>query len=184
LRITRYLSSGFLLALAVPACVLAMQLPALTADYETGLIQSARELRASVDRHERAVRAQYAIDAQDDGGLIATLQKVEPAHAKALGDDILTWQRLSGAADRIASVSPLLQPFAAMVDLADDPNGDRREVWRTSRDRYEIRLTLDAAAISYGFAGFLVGALVAQTVLGCGGLIRRARRRRLRARRT
>lgn len=133
MRIARYVSNVFVLALAVPAALVGMQLPALTQDYETGLVQSSREVRSVIDDHERIVRGQYHIDAVDDGGVTEALRRFEPAHSDALAGDVAHWRGLEAASQRIDAVGPVFQPFAALLDLADDPNDERRAVANRAR---------------------------------------------------
>jgi hypothetical protein len=177
--VTRFLGHSVVAVIALPAALIAMQLPGLTQAYEDGLAQSAREVRSLVDEHEQIVREQYHIDAADDGGVIEALHKLEPAHGEALGNDVAHWRGLAAAQQRIDSVPPVLRPATTLLDLADDPHDERRAVWRMALARYTPRLTLDLPGLVYAVGGLMLGALIGQIVLGCAGAITRPRRRRI-----
>ena len=77
---------------------------------------------------------------------------------------------------------PIFRPFAALLDLGDDPHDERGAVWRMSRDHYTARVTFDAAALAYALGGLMLGALAGQLILGSLGALGRVRHRRRRRR--
>ncbi len=172
MSLARFIARVFIVCLAVPTAVVAMQFPALTDAYQANLAQAAHDARAAIDQHEQALKVQYGIAAQDDGGIVATLQGSDPPTADTLSDDLMRWRGLADAAARITSVGPTLRAFAALLDLAYDPRDERGAIWRATRDSFKPRLFLDFAGLVYAVGGMMFGVLVAQIILGIIGLFR------------
>ncbi len=168
----------FIVCLAVPTAVVAMQFPALTDAYQADLTQAAHDSRAGIDQREQALKLRYGIAAQDDGGIVATLQGSDPTTADTMSDYQSRWRGLADAAARITSVGPTLRAFTALLDLAYDPRDERGAIWRATRDAFKPRLFLDFASLVYAVGGLMFGVLVAQVILGIIGLFgsRRAAR--------
>ena len=174
--ITRWLSRGLGLGFALLCGVLAMQAPAFTDAYGTALLQVAADARRDIDQREDSARQYYGIAARADGDFVEALKSQEPSNAEALERSIAHAGRLRAAYDKIAQSPALLRPIAALTDAANDPEGDKAAIWRLSWQSFTPRIDLSFAAVVYGFAGLMLGSLLAELVAAA---LARATRRRL-----
>lgn len=77
--------------------------------------------------------------------------------------------------DWIAVAPPLLRPVTALVDLAQDPSGDKRAVLATALDTHALQVALSAAAATYGLAGLVSGSFVTELLVSAAGRLVPAR---------
>ena len=174
--IRRWLSGGFGLGFALLCGVLAMQAPAFTAAYGTALLQVAAGARRDIDQREDSARQYYGIAAREDDAVVDALKAREPSNAESLARSIAHAGRLGAAYGKIAQSPALLRPIAALTDAANDPEGDKAAIWRLSWQNFTPRIDLSVAAVIYGFAGLMLGSLVAELVAAA---LARAMRRRV-----
>src|SRR5690348_6290668 len=177
--IRRWLSESISIALALAFAVLAMQAPAFTREYAAALLQVAQDARRDIDQRMASARQFYGIKAAGDGPFVEALQSYEPSNAETLALSLQRTRTLQGAHDRIAAAAPLLRPLVAARDALDDEHGYKAKILRTLAGTYGAQLDFGMAAATYGFAGLLMGSLLAQLVLStfrAGG--RRLTRRR------
>ena len=78
--------------------------------------------------------------------------------------------------DWIAVAPPLLRSVTALVDLAQDPSGDKRAVLATALDTHAPQVALSAAAATCGLAGLVSGSFVAEMPVSAAGLLAPGRR--------
>jgi hypothetical protein len=173
--ITCWLSRGLELGVALLCGVLAMQAPAFTDAYGTALLQVAADARRDIDQREDSARQYYGIAAREDGAVVEALKAREPSNAESLARSIAHAERLGAAYGKIAQSPVLLRPIAAITDAANDPEGDKAAIWRLSWQSFTPRIDLSFAAAIYGFAGLMLGSLVAELIAA----VARATRRRL-----
>jgi hypothetical protein len=180
--IRRWLSESISIALALMFAVLAMQAPAFTREYAAALLQVTQDARRDIDQRIASARQFYGIKAVGDEPFVAALQSYEPSNAETLALSLQRTRTLQGAYDRIAAASPLLRPLIAARDAVDDEQGYKSKILRTLVRTYSAQLDFSMAAAAYGFAGLLVGSLLAQLVLSSFRLAgqRLTRRRRSR----
>ena len=114
-----------------------------------------------------------------DDQFVAALQSFEPSNAETLALSVQRTQALQSAYDRIAGASPLLRPLVAVRDAFEDEHAYKATILRTLVGTYSAQLDFSIAAAAYGFAGLLIGSLLAQLVaaLALGVLTGRRRSR-------
>ncbi len=174
--IARWLSRGLGLGFALICGILAMQAPAFTDAYRTALLQVAADARRDIDQREDSARQYYGLAAREDGALVEAQKAQEPANAESLARSIAHADRVKAAYAKIAQSPTLLRPVAALTDAANDPEGDKAAIWRLSWRSFTPRIDLSFAAVIYGFAGLMLGSLVAELIAAA---VARATRRRL-----
>jgi len=153
-----------------------MQVPALAHAYATALLQIAQDARRDIEQRKASARQFYRGAGDTDEAVITALRSVEPANAQALAASVERARALRAAHDRIQADPPLLRPVTAMLDLADDPRGDKWAVWRTALDTHVAQVVLSAAAVAYGVVGLLVGSFLAELVASAASALTSARR--------
>lgn len=179
--IRRWLSESISIALALLLAMLAMQAPAFTREYAAALLQVTQDARRDIEQRKASARQFYGITATADDQFVAALHSFEPSNAETLALSLQRTQTLQSAYDRVAGAPPLLRPLVAARDALDDEHGYKATILRTLVGTYNAQLDFSVAAAAYGFAGLLIGSLVAQLVLSSfGALGRRLGRRRRR----
>ncbi|HEX6842024.1 MAG TPA: DUF2937 family protein [Stellaceae bacterium] len=179
--IRRWLSESISIALALLLAMLAMQAPAFTREYAAALLQVTQDARRDIEQRKASARQFYGITATADDQFVAALHSFEPSNAETLALSLQRTQTLQSAYDRVAGALPLLRPLVAARDALDDEHGYKATILRTLVGTYNAQLDFSVAAAAYGFAGLLIGSLLAQLVLSSfGALGRRLGRRRRR----
>ena len=181
--IRRWLSESISIALALLFATLAMQAPAFTREYTAALLQVAQDARRDIEQRKASARQFYGIKADADDQFVAALQSFEPSNAETLALSLQRTQTLQSAYDRVSGAPPLLRPLVAARDALEDEHGYKATILRTLVGTYSAQLDFSVAAAAYGFAGLLMGSLLAQLVLSTFGVVgqrlgRRRRRRR------
>lgn len=181
--IRRWLSESISIALALVFAMLAMQAPAFTREYAAALLQVAQDARRDIEQRKASARQFYGIKAAADDQFVAALQSFEPSNAETLALSLQRTQTLQSAYDRVAEAPPLLRPLVAARDALEDEHGYKATILHTLVGTYSAQLDFSMAAAAYGFAGLLMGSLLAQLVLSTFGALGRGlahrRRRRL-----
>jgi len=162
--ILQWLSHGIGLALALVLGVLAMQAPAFTREYAGALQQVAAGLRRDVDNRESTARRYYGIDTLRDDAFLKALAAREPSNAEALEESITRARDLNAAYEAITQSTPLLRPIIALRNASDDPGGSKTAIWRVTLRNYAVQLEFTPAAAIYGFAGLMLGSLLAEAL--------------------
>jgi len=162
--ISRWLSSGVSTALSLLLGLLAVQAPGFTHDYASALLQVAAETRRDITAREDSARQFYGITAASGDDFVMALQAHEPANAATLAQSMRRAAALQRAYDAITSSSTLLQPLVALSNTLGDDRGDKEPIWQLSLSSYTARLDFSFAAAVYGFAGVMLGALLAQMI--------------------
>lgn len=174
--IARWLSDALRLGLPLAVGLAAMQLPALAHGYETALIQIAENARRDIEQRKAAARQFYRGTGDQDEAVITALRAVEPANAQALAASVERARALRAAHNRIQADPRLLRPLTAVLDLADDPNGDKWAVLRTTLDTHVAQVVLSVAAAAYGLSGLVLGSFVAELLVSITGALALGRR--------
>lgn len=180
--LARWLSSAWILSLALVAALLLMQAPALTDAYMAALLQVASDARADIDQRIASARRFYDIAGEDERQVIDALGRSEPSNAETLRLSTERAATLRAAYDRLAAAPFLLRPALAVVDAGIDPNGYKRNVLRLVFESYVPTVPLSLAALAYGVAGVVAGSFLGHLVLallrGLGARFGRLGRRR------
>ncbi len=163
--IGRWLSESISIGLALLCAVLAMQAPAFTREYAATLLQVAQDSRHDIEQRKASARQFYGIAEQNDDRFVAALRGFEPSNAETLALSLGRSNTLQRARDRIAGAPLLLRPIVALRDAFDDEHGYKAVIWRTLLGTYAVQVDFSAAAAIYGFAGLLLGSLMAQLLL-------------------
>ena len=172
--IGHWLSDFLRLALGLGAALAAMQVPALTSAYDSGLVQAAGELRRDIDARKEVARHFYGLTDMTDPGVVGALRQKEPANAQGLESSIAREDSLRAAHARMAESPALLRPLVAAWDLAEDPLGNKQAVLEAALALHEPSIGLSIAPATYGLAGLLLGLLLANLAVGlCGAMARR-----------
>jgi hypothetical protein len=158
----RWLSHGIGLALALLLGVIAMQAPAFTREYVAGLRQAAAELHRDIDERENAARRYYNLATLSDSALVAALATHEPSNAASLSRSIARARRIDAASVAIDGSQPLLRPLLAFETAWRDPEGSNAAIWQRTLSTYALQLDFSVAAAIYGFAGLMLGSLLAE----------------------
>lgn len=161
----RWLSDAISLGLSIVCAVAAMQIPALTRDYKSALLQVAEDARRDVDQREDSARRFYHMSAATDEAVISALQPFEPSNAQTLVATLDRTRNLRRAYDRIEAAPPILQPVVAGIDIIEDIKGYKGPVLATTVATFSPQLVIGAAAAAYGIIGLAIGSLVAQLVI-------------------
>jgi hypothetical protein len=176
--VARWLSDALRLVLPLALALAAMQVPAIAHGYATALLQIAEDARRDIEQRKAAARQFYRDAGTSDEAVIAALRRVEPANAQALAASVERAGALRAAHDRIRADPPLLQPVTALLDLAEDPRGDKRAVLQTALETHVAQVILSAAAVTYGLVGLVTGSFLAELVISLAGALAGAGRRR------
>jgi hypothetical protein len=176
--VARWLSDALRLGLPLALGLAAMQVPALAHGYATALLQIAEDARRDIEQRKAAARQFYRGAGDADEAVITALRAVEPANAQALAASVERARALRASHDRIQADPPLLRPVTALLDLADDPRGDKWAVLRTALDTHVAQVVLSAAAAAYGLAGLVLGSFLAELLVSVAGAFASVRRRR------
>ena len=163
--VARWLSDTLRLGLPLVLALAAMQIPALAHGYTTALLQIAEDARRDIEQRKASARQFYRGAGDTDEAVIAALRGVEPANAQALAASVERARALRVAHDRIQADAPLLRPLSALLDLSDDPRGDKWAVLRTALDTHAPQVVLSVAAATYGLVGLLVGSFFAELLV-------------------
>jgi len=177
--IRRWLSESISIALALLFAALAMQAPAFTREYAAALLQVAQDSRGDIEQRKASAKQFYGIKVTGDDQFVAALQSFEPSNAETLALSVQRTQALQNAYDRIAGASPLLRPLVAVRDAFEDEHAYKATILRTLAGTYSAQLDFSIAAAAYGFAGLLIGSLLAQLMLSAFGVLTGRRRRRI-----
>lgn len=172
----RWLSDAIGLVCALACAVLAMQLPALTRDYMSALLQISQDARRDIDQREASARQYYHITDTTDAQVVAALKEHEPSNAVTLQESLDRAGALQAAYNRINTTPPLLQPPVAALDALRDDRGFRLTVLRTTIASYTPQIVLSLAAGVYGVVGLILGSFVAQAVVSILGMAPTRRR--------
>jgi Protein of unknown function (DUF2937) len=170
----RWLSHGIGLTLALVLGVIAMQAPAFTREYAAGLRQAASELHRDIDERESAARRYYNLTALSGDALVAALATHEPSNAASLSRSLARARRIDAASGAIDASSALLRPLVAFGTAWRDPEGSNAAIWKRALASYALQLDFSAAAAIYGFAGLMLGSLLAELMRAA---LHRAQRR-------
>jgi len=162
--IGRWLSQGIGMALSLLFAIMAMQAPAFTRDYAGALQQVTAELRRDIDQRQSAARRYYGLGDLADDEFLKALAAHEPANAETLGESIDRGHRLNAASVVIAQSAPLLRPLVALGDAWHDPDGSKAAIWKLALRNYIVQLDFSFAAAVYGFAGLMLGSLIAEAL--------------------
>jgi hypothetical protein len=176
-----WISGSLVTGAALAGAIVAMQAPALTREYAGALLQLAQDSRQDVEQRMASARQYYAIREGSDTEVIERLKAVEPSNAETLALSVERSRTFAEAYARIDARPALLQPIAAATDaILADPQGYKRNVFRTLLRTYAVQLTFTPGAALYGVAGLFLGSLVARVLLALPAslLRRRAHRRR------
>ena len=165
----RWLSEAISLGLSLGFAFAAIQVPALTRDYKTALLQVAEDVRHDVDQREASARHFYNLSAATDEDVIQALRPFEPSNAEGLAASLGRARNLHAAYDRIEANGPILQPVVAAIDFIEDTKGYKPSVLATTFATFVPQIVVSTAAAVYGIAGLLIGSLVAQFVISLGG---------------
>lgn len=163
--IGRWLSESISIGLALLFAVLAMQAPAFTREYAGTLLQVAQDSRHDIEQRKTSARQFYGISEKSDDRFVAALRGFEPSNAETLALSLDRSNTLQRACDRIAAAPLLLRPIVALRDAFDDEHGYKAVIWRTLLGTYGVQIDFSMAAAAYGFAGLLIGSLIAQLLL-------------------
>jgi hypothetical protein len=166
--VARWLSDALRVGLPLALALAAMQIPALAHGYATALLQIAEDARRDIEQRKATAKQFYRAAGDTDEAVIAALRTVEPANAQALTASVERARALRVAHDRIQADPQLLRPVTALLDLANDPRGDKRAVLRTTLDTHAPQVVLSAAAATYGLVGLLVGSFLAELLVSMG----------------
>jgi len=171
----RWLGDAVRLGAALFFALAAMQVPALTENYASALAQIAADIRRDIAGREEIARRFHRLDGSG-APLVEALRPLEPANAEGLRGSAAREGSLRAASERLAAAPALLRPLAALRDLADDPGGTKRAVLSLATERHAPQLLLNAAALTYGLVGLVLGLLLADALLLLLGLPFRRRR--------
>lgn len=163
--VARWLSDVLRLGLPLVLALAAMQIPALAHGYATALLQIAEDARRDIEQRKASARQFYRGAGDTDEAVIAALRGIEPANAQALAASVERARAFRAAHDRIQADPPLLRPVTALLDLRDDPRGDKWAVLRTALDTHAPQVILSVAAATYGLLGLVVGSFVAELLI-------------------
>jgi len=169
----RWFASTLSLGLGLVMAVLAMQVPALTHEYATALLQVARALDHDAVERIASARQRYSIAATREDEVVDALRGIEPSNAETLAASRQRAHRLQADHDAIMAAGPLIQPLAAVWQLLQEESADRMILRRTVVETYDPQISLTLAAVVHGLAGLLLGTLLAQIMLsGSAGAVR------------
>ena len=169
----RWFASTLSLGLGLVTAVLAMQVPALTHEYATALLQVARALDHDAVERIASARERYSIAATREDEVVDALRAVEPSNAETLAASRQRARRLQVDHDAIMAAGPLTQPLTALWQVLREESADRTILYRTLGETYDPQISLTLAAVVYGLAGLLLGTLFAQIMLsGFAGAVR------------
>lgn len=176
--VARWLSDVLRIGVPLAVALAAMQVPALAHGYATALLQISDDARRDIEQRKASARRFYGGAGDADEAVIAALRAVEPSNAQALAASVDRARALRAAHDRIEAAPPLLRPATALLDLAQDPRGDKRAVLATAFDTHAPQVVLSAAAAVYGLIGLVLGSFLAELLVSAAGLLAPARRDR------
>jgi hypothetical protein len=174
--IGRWTSDVTRLTLALVLAILIMQLPAVTNDYTSALLQVSNATRHDIDQREASARAYYHFDAIADQEVIKNLKPREPSNAASLEQSLQQLDTLKAAYNRITSAPALLQPPIALADVLSYRRSYKVQIFRTALMTHEVQIALTAAAAIYGLAGLMIGSFLAHILVSCGAWATRRRR--------
>ncbi|MDO9708985.1 DUF2937 family protein [Paracraurococcus lichenis] len=164
-----FLGRGFADALRVALPLLLgvalMQVPAIMHGYSAGLLQAAEALRSDIGQRTASARRHYGAVGEGDEALLDLLRQREPANAEGLEGSIGKARALRAAHERIEAAMPALRPVTALLDLSEDPLGDKRAVLRLALDTHVPQIAFDRAGILWLVLGILLGAFLARLVI-------------------
>jgi hypothetical protein len=176
--IGRGLADALRLALPLTLGLMLMQLPALAHAYSVALLQIAEATRSDIEQRKAAVRRYYRDAGESDEAVIGTLRRVEPSNADGLAASVAKARAFAAAHARIEAAPPLLRPVRAVLDLSDDPLGEKRAVLRIAADTHAPQIALNAGGIGYLVLGIVLGAFLARMLVGAAAALAGERSRR------
>lgn len=169
----RWLSDAISIGLSLTFGLAAMQVPALTHDYKSALLQVAEDVRRDIDQRENSARHFYHLTASTDEAVIAALQPFEPSNAQSLSSSLERARNLRRAFDRIDAAPPIFQPVVAAIDIVEDTKGYKSAVLGTMLATFAPQVIIGTAAALYGAMGLVIGSFFAQILIaGLGRLLR------------
>ena len=141
-------------------------------------VDAARE--GGGDGREASARRFHRGAGDTDEPVIEAPRGVEAANAQALAASVERAHAPRAAHERIAAAPPLPRPVTALLDLVQDPRGEKRAVLATALDTHAPQVALSAAATTYGLAGLISGSFVSESLVSAAGRLASARRDRAR----